>query len=119
MGFMARAAANHYYEDTAFSAIKGIGVDEGTAICYGSRGLARVHGAGDAFFLRAKAPIEKIQHGHALHWFGGGRAVSAYILSASTDGAWFDLQSWSGSGGRSEFWAVDGKNGTTPRFDRN
>ncbi len=119
-GFMARAVYNNY-SDVSWSNIKGIGADEGTAVCYDSTGIAKVFGAGNAHFLKGNAPIERITAGHTLSWLAGGKAVQAYVIHGTIGTeptASFDLKSWTGSGGRSEFWFIDGANEANTFFGR-
>lgn len=156
VGFMARAVANGYPGIHA-SNIKGIAADEGTAVCFDSSGVARVFGAGNAFFLKGNSPIERIgtfgpgkgrapavdggapcpepsanpgapvaknadflKNPGTLHWYGDRQAVKTYVISGKKGAdARFDLSSWSGTGGRSEFWYVDGELGESPRFGVN
>ncbi len=118
VGFMARAVYNNY-GDVTVNNIKGIGADEGTAVCYDGAGKARVHGAGNGFFLKGNSPIERIQAGAGLDWFAQRQAVSAYVMDSSNSAAEFDLTTWTGTGGRSEFWYVDGSDPLNPVFGRN
>lgn len=82
MGFMARAVYNNY-GDITYNNIKGIGADEGTAVCYNSLGQAKVYGAGQAYFLKGASPIERITSVFSLDWFANRQAVSAYVISGA------------------------------------
>lgn len=104
LGFMARAVYNNY-GDIFCNNVKGIGADEGTAVCYTESGVARVYGAGKVFFLIGNAPIEKIVAGSSLIWNAEKLAVSTYVIDGSQFlTAQFDLNLWIGSGGAHEFW---------------
>lgn len=118
VGFMARAVYNNY-ADVNLGNIKAIASDEATAVCYDETGQAHVFGANKAFFLKANGPIERIQPGTSLDWFYGGQAVNAYVIQGSANGsAVFDLNSWSGAGGSSEYWYVNGSNALAPFFGK-
>ncbi len=116
VGFMARAWFNF-----RVSAVKGIGVDEGTALCFDpTTGKAQAYGAGSVFLLRAQAPIERIEPNKSLHWFAAGRALKVTILSAQTPrGNHFDLVTWQGPWATQEYWAVDGSDLTNPILVKN
>jgi len=145
LGFMARSTQNQNLKVQP-NTIKGIAIDEGTAVCMDESGKARVFGAGNAFFLKGNGPIERIGEtnppclarsltnpsdlntqilqalgahlaGHqTLEWNNNGTAVTAYIIPGRKDGNSFDLLSWSGSGGQSQFWFVDGSTPQSPQF---
>ena len=116
MGFMARAVYNNY-GDVFYNNVKGIGADEGTAVCYNSAGQAQVHGAGNAYFLKGNSQIERLRVGYSLDWFANRQAVSAYVINGSqTQSAQFDLGSWVGVGGVVQNWWVDGFNQLAPLF---
>ncbi|MFN4291780.1 MAG: cyanophycinase [Permianibacter sp.] len=118
VGFMARADYN--WSDVSYSNIKAIAADEGTAACYDSSGIAKVFGTGKAFFLKGNKPIERIRSGYSLDWWGSRQAVKAYVITGSNGGSGsFNLGSWSGSGGLSEYWYVDGEVESDPFFGRN
>lgn len=116
VGFMARAWFNF-----RVSAVKGIGVDEGTALCFDpTTGKAQAYGAGSAFLLRAQAPIERIEPNKSLHWFAAGRALEVTILSSQAPRAnHFDLVTWQGPWSPQEYWAVDGSDLTNPILVKN
>lgn len=115
-GFMARAVYNNY-GDVSSGSVKGIGADEGAAVCFNETGAARVYGSGNVFFLKGNAPIERIVSGSSLDWYASRQAVSVYLIkgsASSTSG--FDLNTWSGFGGNSHFWWVDGRSSSLPVF---
>lgn len=115
VGFMAKAVYNSYSDALS---IRGIGADEDTAICYGRSGQARVFGAHQAYFLSGNAPIERIEAGSSLNWLSQGQAVKVYAIAGSlgASAAYFDLTTWSGTGGETHYWAVDGTDKSNPVF---
>lgn len=117
LGFMARAVYNRYPNVHATN-IKGIGADEGTAVCYTPEGRALVYGVGRAYFLQGQTQIERIEPGTSLNWYGDRKAVSAYVIqgSNSNPSAGFDLTRWKGYGGVEQHWWVDGSNPHNPIF---
>lgn len=117
VGFMARADYN--YSDVSYSTIKAIASDEGTAACIDAGGVARVYGAGRSFFLIGNRPIERIQSGRSLDWWGSRQAVKVYAITGSDSGsATFNLATWTGSGGATEYWWVDGEDEANPVFGK-
>jgi len=107
--FMARFVADF---GVSASDIKGIGVDEATAVLIDDDGSAEVYGQGDAYFLRGTggAP-ENCQSNTDLTWYQGGQAVDAYIVPGTNNGSnTFDLSNWSGSGGSQEYWYANNGN---------
>lgn len=110
VGFMARALYNQK-DVLNFSDVKGIAADEETAFCYGKNGIGHVYGKSQVFFLRGNAPIERIEEGKNLHWSGNHQAVQVYRVNSQNPASFFDLTKWTGVGGESEFWWIDGSNG--------
>jgi cyanophycinase len=76
------------------SPVKGIGIDDKTAVVVDASGSASIRGTGAAYFLRTPGPPEVCQPGTPLTYTN----VSVYRASGS---ATFELKSWSGSGGAS------------------
>ncbi|ELR73105.1 Cyanophycinase [Fulvivirga imtechensis AK7] len=101
--FMARLVQDF---GVAYGSVKGIGVDEATAVLVESNGSSKVFGSGSAYFLKGNGGTpETCQSGTPLTWYRGGQAVSAYVVPGTTNGSnTFNLASWSGSGGTSEYW---------------
>ena len=118
VGFMARADYN--WSDVSYSNIKAIAADEGTAACYDGNGVAKVYGSGNVFFLKGNQPIERIRYDDSLDWWGSRQAVKAYAIQGSAAGTGsFSLSTWTGSGGSTEYWYVDGEDEAYPFFGRN
>ena len=110
VGFMARASDNF-----RVLAIKGVGVDEGTALCFDQLGNAQAHGAGSAFLIQAKAPVERIEPNKSLHWYADGKALEVAEISAQQPANnFFDLVTWQASSLAKTYWAVDGSDPNDP-----
>lgn len=95
------------------SDVKGIGVDERTAVCIDENGRARVFGTNCAYFLRQYCgPPEVCREGAPLTWSGG---VDVYRIPATASGSGFlELTDWkSGAGAIREYWHVDAGTMTT------
>lgn len=109
--FMARLVQDF---GVAYGSVKGIGVDEATAVLVESNGSSKVYGSGNAYFLKGYGGTpETCQSGTPLTWNRSGQAVSAYVVPGTNNGSnTFNLSSWSGSGGSSEFWYANSGNFT-------
>jgi cyanophycinase len=105
--FMARMM-----KDFAYSAIKGIGIDEQTAVCIDETGSGKVYGINQAYFLQNEtSAAETCIAKTPLTWNRGGLAVKAYKISASLTGnGSFNAASWTFSGGTAYHYYVT--NGT-------
>jgi cyanophycinase len=90
---------------------KGIGVDEGTAVCVDKNGYAKVYGSGIAFFLRQHTTAgvpERCVSGSSLDWYRAKQAIRVYKVTGSSTGAGnFDMVNWSGTGGTAQYYYVD------------
>lgn len=89
---------------------KGIGVDEGTAVCIESNGKARVFGTGYAFFLRQNGSgPEQCQPGAVLDWYRNRQAVRVYRIRGNASGSYYLwLDTWtSGYGGSWQYYYAD------------
>jgi hypothetical protein len=89
--------------------VKGIGVDEKTAVCIDENGMGKVYGTNQAYFLQNNAlGSETCNSGNLLHWQRNKQAVKAYKITGSTTGnGSFDTSTWNFSGGTSYFYAVN------------
>lgn len=117
MSFMARSVYN-YYPSVTSESIRAIGVEINTVFCYKKNGHGKVYGRGIAVFAQGNAPIERILPNETLHWYAEKKAVKAYVISADSLENSFDLTSWEGSGGQSEYWWIDGNHPDGPLFGR-
>lgn len=91
---------------------RGIGVDEGTAVCIDNNGRARVYGAGMAFFIQQNGSSntpERCVSGSSLDWYRSTRATSVYRVPGTSTGAnYFELSNWTtGVGGSWQYYYVD------------
>jgi cyanophycinase len=101
--FMARLM-----KDFGYAGVKGIGVDEQTAVCIDENGIGKVYGSNSAYFLRNSGlGAETCQSKTALTWNRGGLAVSAYRIQGSQSGAGsFNASNWTFSGGNAYHYYV-------------
>jgi cyanophycinase len=67
---------------------KGIAPDEKTAVCIDEKGMARVFGAGNAYFIRSDASKkpERCVKDQPLQWYDAGKALKVYELHGSSTG---------------------------------
>jgi cyanophycinase-like exopeptidase len=88
--------------------VKGIGVDEATAVLVESDGSSKVFGAGKAYFLKSNGGQPEVCVSRkALTWNNNGQAVGAYIIPGTSSGSnTFDLTTWTGIGGTSQNWSA-------------
>jgi cyanophycinase len=102
--FMARLL-----KDFGFSAIKGIGIDEETAVCIDQSGNGKVFGLNSAYFLNNNAgPAETCITKKALNWVQNNQAIKANKITGSLTGnGVFNISSWTFSGGTSFYYYVN------------
>lgn len=77
--------------------IKGLGIDEETAVCVDEKGNAAVVGKHQAYFLATikAAEPEQMQHALPLNWIQNKKAVKTYAIKATTQLKWvFQLKKW-------------------------
>jgi cyanophycinase-like exopeptidase len=91
---------------------RGIGIDEGTAVCIESNGTGRVFGSGTAFFLSQNGPAntpEICVDGSDLDWYRNRQAVTVYKIVGNTYGSGtFDISTWNkGNGGVNQYYYVN------------
>ena len=109
LGFMARL-----FQDSSVS-IKGIGVEERTAVAIDENGNAVVFGSGHAYFLQANTDLglpEICKPNNKLTWNYNKQAVSVYSIKGNNNGnGTVNIPGWSNfSGGLSQtFSAKNGK----------
>lgn len=102
--FMARLM-----KDFAYTTVKGIGVDEQTAVCIDQNGIGKVYGLNHAYFLKnVNLGPETCVSGSPLTWNRAGQAVQAYKIQGSATGnGSFNATNWTFSGGTSYFYYVN------------
>ncbi len=105
VAFMARLMKDFGYS----SIVKGIGVDEMTAVCVDASGVGKVYGTNDAYFLRNTGlGAETCVSGTRLTWNRNAQAVSAYRIKGNTTGnGSVNLSNWTFSGGSGYFYYVN------------
>lgn len=96
-------------KDFAYTTIKGIGVDEQTAVCIDENGMGKVFGINNAYFLKnTNLGAETCLNRTALTWNRGATAVTAYrILGSVTGNGNFNATNWTFSGGTSYYYYVN------------
>jgi len=103
--FMARLMKDYGYAN-----VKGIGVDEQTAVCIDETGTGKVFGINNAYFLQSTGlGAETCIAGTKLTWNRNGQAVKAYRIQGNTTGAGiFNANTWLNfSGGISYYYYVN------------
>lgn len=102
--FMARIM-----KDFGATTIKGIGIDEKTALCIDDKGMGKVYGTNKVYFFKntGQGP-ENCTPGQALNWNRAGTALQAYIIAGSETGnGKFNALRWSFSGGITKTYYVN------------
>jgi cyanophycinase len=96
-------------KDFAYTNIKGIGIDEQTAVCIDQTGVGKVYGINQAYFLlNENLGAETCVSGTPLTWNRSGIAVKAYKISASLTGnGSFNAANWTLSGGTAYHYYVN------------
>jgi cyanophycinase len=105
LAFMARLMKDYGYSTT----VKGIGIDEQTAVCIDAAGVGKVYGINNAYFLRNTGlGAETCVSGSPLTWNRSAQAVSAYrIVGSSTGNGSFNATNWTLSGGTASYYYVN------------
>lgn len=103
--FMARLMKDFGYTTT----VKGIGVDEQTAVCIDAAGVGKVYGINHAYFLKnTGSGADTCVSGSPLTWNNHAQAISAYRIAGSATGNGnFNAANWTFSGGSSYFYYVN------------
>jgi cyanophycinase len=102
--FMARMM-----KDFTYNSIKGIGIDEQTAVCIDETGIGKVYGTNTAYFLQNEnLGPETCVSGTPLTWNRSGLSVKAYKITASLTGnGSFNANNWTFSGGTAYHYYVN------------
>ena len=105
--FMARLMQDH-----GFKKIRGIGVDEKTAVCINEDGFATVFGKNDAYFLEAKPyQPELCQPNKPLTWSQNQKAIKVFKITAIETGSKpFSIQKWKFKGEKPFYYFVENGN---------
>lgn len=96
-------------KDFAYTSVKGIGVDEQTAVCIDDIGQGKVYGINSAYFIQNNADAaESCISRKPLNWIQGNQAVKAYKITGSPTGnGAFNANNWTFSGGSQYFYYVN------------
>lgn len=96
-------------KDFGNTTVKGIGVDEQTAVCIDQNGMGKVYGINQAYFLQNNTlGAETCLSGSPLNWVRNNQAVKAYKITGSATGnGSFNASTWALSGGTSYFYYVN------------
>ena len=88
-------------KDWGNATIKGIGIDEQTAVCIDENGIGTVYGINQAYFLQNETlAAETCISGSPLTWNRNQLAVKAYKITGSVTGnGSFNANTWALSGG--------------------
>ncbi|MBA4055680.1 MAG: cyanophycinase [Marivirga sp.] len=92
-----------------YTNVKGIGIDEATSVLVESNGSSKVYGTGNAYFLKGHGGTPEICASRKnLTWYRNGQAASAYVIGGTSSGLnTFNFNTWTGTGGTSQFWSAD------------
>lgn len=96
-------------KDFSYSTVKGIGVDEQTAVCIDETGIGKVYGTNSAYFLKNEnlAP-ETCISATPLTWNRNAMAVVSYKITGSQTGnGMFNTTNWTFSGGNTFYYYVN------------
>lgn len=104
--FMARLVQDF---GVSYTDVKGLGIDEATSVLVETNGTAKVYGTGNAYFLKGYGGTPEVCAAKkALTWNRNGQAVSAYVIAGTSSGVnTFNFNTWTGSGGTSQFWSAN------------
>jgi cyanophycinase len=104
IAFMARLM-----KDFAYTTVKGIGVDEQTAVCIDQNGIGKVYGSNYAYFLKnTNLGPETCVSGTTLTWNRSSQAVQAYKIQGNSAGnGSFNATNWTFSGGTAYYYYVN------------
>ncbi len=96
-------------KDFSYTSIKGIGIDEQTAVCIDQTGVGKVYGINTAYFLQNEnLGPETCVSGTPLTWNRSALAVKAYKITASLTGnGSFNATNWTFSGGTAYHYYVN------------
>ena len=92
-------------KDNGYTTVKGIGVDEQTAVCIDAAGIGKVYGTNSAYFMKNEnLGPENCISGTPLTWNRSATAIRTYKITGSQTGnGSFNATNWSFSGGTSYY----------------
>jgi cyanophycinase len=95
-------------KDFGYLTIKGIGIDEETALCIDEKGVGVVYGLNHVYFLSAGSKAETCMPKTQLHWNKNQSAIKVHRLKGSMAGnGRFDATKWVFTGADSFNYYVD------------
>lgn len=96
-------------KDFNYTTVKGIGVDEQTAVCIDATGIGKVYGLNNAYFMKnTNLGAETCVSGTPLTWNRAASAVTTYRIAGNATGnGSFNATSWTFSGGTSYIYYVN------------
>jgi cyanophycinase len=96
-------------KDFGQTTVKGIGVDEQTAVCIDEAGMGKVFGINSAYFLQNNdSAAETCVAKKPLVWMQNNQAVKAYKINGSPTGnGLFNATNWTFSGGIQYYYYVN------------
>jgi cyanophycinase-like exopeptidase len=82
--------------DAKINKVRGIGIDEATAICVDENGVGKVFGKNYAYFLKSEKQLpETCKPASPFSWYNNQQAVQVQKLQATMDGSnTFNLKKW-------------------------
>lgn len=91
-----------------YKIVKGIGIDEKTAVCIDQNGIGKVFGANSAYFLQTNNKLpEEFSSQKPLTWLRNKKAIKAYKITGSPTGnGSFKANNWTFKGGIQYFYYV-------------
>jgi cyanophycinase len=106
---MAKMVSSTY--NVTWQNVRGIAIDNSTAIAIDENGFAKVFvyqgASGTAKFIKALAAPEVLAAGYPLTWDASGRALAVYEIPGTLTGEnTFNLKDWTGTGGTTSYWSV-------------
>jgi len=83
-------------KEEAIESVRGIGVDEKTAVAIDEKGWATVFGSNEAWFVWTQPGTPTVcEPGEPLHWSGKTKPIQAYIIKGNEKGnGRFNLNNW-------------------------
>lgn len=95
-------------KDWSVPSVRGIGIDEQTAVCMDQNGIGSVYGINDAYFLQNEnLGPETCVAGTSLTWYRSGLAIKAYKIRGSLAGnGSFNANTWALTGGTTFHYVV-------------
>jgi cyanophycinase len=105
MSFMASSIYNF---GVTWQNVRGIACDEATAYALDDDGTGKVFGTNYCFFAKATGSPEVLAPNTALTWDASQQALNVYRIQGDVTGSGtFNVNTFSGSGGVTQFWSAN------------